>query len=81
MLAVFSRLAFNANYSPDCCCLLLEDGGGGSVSISSSMVISKSKEAETVSKSEKGLDRTVQGESVTLLWNAALGGASLRVRP
>jgi hypothetical protein len=34
---------------------------------------------ETVSKSEKGLDRTVQGESVTLLWNAALGGASLRV--
>jgi hypothetical protein len=36
---------------------------------------------ETVSKSEKGLDRTVQGESVTLLWNAALGGASLRVRP
>jgi alpha-amylase/alpha-mannosidase (GH57 family) len=35
---------------------------------------------ETVSKSEKGLDRTVQGKSVTLLWNAALGGASLRVR-
>ena len=36
---------------------------------------------ETVSKSEKGLDRTVQGESITLLWNASLGGASLRVRP
>jgi alpha-amylase/alpha-mannosidase (GH57 family) len=35
---------------------------------------------ETVSKSEKGLDRTVQGESVTLLWSAALGGASVRVR-
>jgi hypothetical protein len=34
---------------------------------------------ETVSKSEKGLDRTVQGESVTLQWSAALGGASLRV--
>jgi alpha-amylase/alpha-mannosidase (GH57 family) len=34
----------------------------------------------TVSKSEKGLDRTVQGESVTLLWSAALGAASLRVR-
>ena len=34
---------------------------------------------ETVSKSEKGLDRTIQGESVTLLWNATLGGASLRV--
>ena len=36
---------------------------------------------ETVSKSEKGLDRTVQGESVTLLWNASLGGAGVRVRP
>ena len=35
---------------------------------------------ETVSKSEKGLDRTVQGESVTLLWNASLGGAILGVR-
>ncbi|MBA3342593.1 MAG: DUF1926 domain-containing protein [Gemmatimonadaceae bacterium] len=36
---------------------------------------------ETVAKSEKGLDRTVQGESVTLLWNASLGGATLGVRP
>jgi hypothetical protein len=35
---------------------------------------------ETVAKSEKGLDRTVQGESVTLLWSASLGAASLRVR-
>ena len=35
---------------------------------------------ETVSKSEKGLDRTVQGESVTVLWNAAIGAASLGVR-
>lgn len=35
---------------------------------------------ETVAKSERGLDRTVQGESVTLLWDAALGGASLAVR-
>jgi len=34
---------------------------------------------ETVSKSEKGLDRTVQGESVTLLWNASLGAARLRI--
>ncbi len=34
----------------------------------------------TVSKSEKGLDRTVQGESVTLLWSAALGAAALRIR-
>lgn len=35
---------------------------------------------ETVAKSEKGLDRTVQGESVTLLWEASLGGATLDVR-
>lgn len=35
---------------------------------------------ETVAKSEKGLDRTVQGQSVTLLWNARLGAASLGVR-
>lgn len=34
----------------------------------------------TVSKSEKGLDRTVQGESVTLLWSAALGAATLDIR-
>lgn len=35
---------------------------------------------ETVAKSEKGLDRTVQGESITLLWNASLGAAALRLR-
>jgi hypothetical protein len=35
---------------------------------------------ETVAKSEKGLDRTVQGESVTLLWNASVGNAKLVVR-
>lgn len=35
---------------------------------------------ETVAKSEKGIDRTVQGESVSLLWNASLGGAILGVR-
>ena len=35
---------------------------------------------ETVAKSEKGLDRTVQGESVTLLWDASLGDARLDVR-
>lgn len=35
---------------------------------------------ETVSKSEKGLDRTVQGESVTFLWSASLGSAELRIR-
>jgi hypothetical protein len=36
---------------------------------------------ETVAKSEKGLDRTVQGESFTLLWRAALGGASVQLAP
>jgi Alpha-amylase/alpha-mannosidase len=35
---------------------------------------------ETVAKSEKGLDRTVQGESVTALWDASLGRAALRIR-
>jgi alpha-amylase len=35
---------------------------------------------ETVAKSEKGLDRTVQGESLTLLWNASAGNAKLVVR-
>jgi hypothetical protein len=34
----------------------------------------------TVSKSEKGLDRTVQGESITLLWSATLGAAELGIR-
>ncbi len=34
---------------------------------------------ETVSKSERGLDRTVQGESVTLRWPASLGRAKLRL--
>ena len=32
---------------------------------------------ETVSKSERGLDRTVQGESITLRWPASLGHATL----
>lgn len=35
---------------------------------------------ETVAKSEKGLDRTVQGESVTLLWPATAGTAQVIVR-
>jgi alpha-amylase/alpha-mannosidase (GH57 family) len=35
---------------------------------------------ETVAKSEKGLDRTIQGESVTLLWSATVGNAKLVVR-
>jgi hypothetical protein len=35
---------------------------------------------ETVAKSEKGLDRTIQGEAVTLLWEASLGAAALRIR-
>jgi alpha-amylase/alpha-mannosidase (GH57 family) len=32
---------------------------------------------ETVSKSERGLDRTVQGESITLRWPASLGRATV----
>jgi 4-alpha-glucanotransferase len=36
---------------------------------------------ETVAKSERGLDRTRQGESVTLRWPARLGEASLVLRP
>lgn len=35
---------------------------------------------ETVAKSERGLDRTVQGESVTFLWNASVGNATLVAR-
>ncbi|MEO7366621.1 MAG: alpha-amylase/4-alpha-glucanotransferase domain-containing protein [Gemmatimonadaceae bacterium] len=35
---------------------------------------------ETVAKSEKGLDRTVQGESTTLLWDVSVGRAGLRIR-
>ncbi|MEO8576425.1 MAG: alpha-amylase/4-alpha-glucanotransferase domain-containing protein [Gemmatimonadales bacterium] len=34
---------------------------------------------ETVAKSERGLDRTIQGESTVLLWNAAAGTVSVRV--
>jgi hypothetical protein len=34
---------------------------------------------ETVAKSEKGLDRTVQGESITPLWPAALGAATISI--
>jgi alpha-amylase len=36
---------------------------------------------ETVAKSERGLDRTRQGESLTVRWPARLGDASLVVRP
>ena len=36
---------------------------------------------ETVAKSERGLDRTRQGESFTFRWPARLGEASLQVRP
>ncbi|MEO8193267.1 MAG: alpha-amylase/4-alpha-glucanotransferase domain-containing protein [Gemmatimonadales bacterium] len=35
---------------------------------------------ETVAKSEKGLDRTVQGQSVTLHWSASLGAAAAHIR-
>jgi alpha-amylase len=33
----------------------------------------------TVAKSERGLDQTLQGESVTLRWPAAVGGATIAV--
>ena len=36
---------------------------------------------ETVAKSERGLDRTRQGESLTLRWPARLGEASVVLRP
>ena len=34
---------------------------------------------ETVAKSERGLDRTLQGESVTLRWPLALGAARVEI--
>jgi hypothetical protein len=36
---------------------------------------------ETVAKSERGLDRTRQGESVTLRWPIRLGTASVELKP
>jgi hypothetical protein len=36
---------------------------------------------ETVAKSERGFDRTVQGQAITLEWGASLGQAELRIRP
>jgi Alpha-amylase/4-alpha-glucanotransferase, C-terminal len=36
---------------------------------------------ETVAKSERGLDRTRQGDSLTVRWPARLGQASLELRP
>ena len=36
---------------------------------------------ETVSKSEKGFDRTVQGESVVVLWPGQRGSAQVRLSP
>jgi alpha-amylase len=38
-------------------------------------------EIETVAKSERGLDRTRQGESITLRWPVELAGASVELRP
>ena len=35
---------------------------------------------ETVAKSERGLDRTVQGQAVVLVWPAGAGRASVRVK-
>ena len=36
---------------------------------------------ETVAKSERGLDRTRQGESVTLRWPVRLGAAEVTLEP
>jgi 4-alpha-glucanotransferase len=36
---------------------------------------------ETVAKSERGLDRTRQGDSVTLRWPVSLGGAIIEIDP
>ena len=36
---------------------------------------------DTVAKSERGLDRTRQGESVTVRWPVELGSAELRLEP
>jgi hypothetical protein len=36
---------------------------------------------ETLAKSERGLDRTRQGESITLRWPIAAGEAGLRLSP
>jgi hypothetical protein len=38
-------------------------------------------EIETLAKSERGLDRTRQGESITLRWPVELGAASVELRP
>jgi hypothetical protein len=38
-------------------------------------------EIETVAKSERGLDRTRQGESITLRWPVELAAASVELRP
>ena len=38
-------------------------------------------EIETVAKSERGLDRTRQGESITLRWPVELGEASVELSP
>ena len=42
---------------------------------------SATEPVETVAKSERGFDRTVQGEAVTLRWDAPLRTAELRIRP
>ena len=49
------------------------DGMGGADPLTSKVAV--------VAKSERGLDRTRQGESLTFRWPARLGEASLQVRP
>jgi alpha-amylase len=58
------------------------------LSVSGSMTVAPDGDAkvirypiETVSKSEKGFDRTVQGESVVVLWPGQRGTAQVRLSP
>jgi hypothetical protein len=58
------------------------------ISLSSPLEIRSEPEAdvwtfpiETVAKSERGLDRTVQGQSVTLRWPVHLGEATVELAP
>jgi 4-alpha-glucanotransferase len=64
-----------------------EDFFGPEISLFAQLELQSQPEAEvwtfpieTVAKSERGFDRTVQGESVTLRWKVSLGAAQVEVR-
>jgi Domain of unknown function (DUF1926) len=64
-----------------------EDFFGTEISLFAQLELQSQSEAEvwafpieTVAKSERGFDRTVQGESVTLRWKVSLGAAQVDVR-